>query len=214
MKNVELEIPINSLASKLGFLMREKGLNIPNLAKRTGIALGTIQKILTDPNSNPTYSTLKAISEALDISIGVLLNEKITLHEHTTKVSVITWADIMNFLSGSHGITPLYIGSCVISNLDLNHQAFAIKLTGGGIPPFFKENSILIFDPNKIPSNCSFVLVKFYDHEKPSFKQLIIDEPSYYIKSVNPELVNENIQQLRAKDKIIATLVQSLSNFS
>ena len=90
MPNLELDASGNDLA-KRNSLMREKGFNLSKLSKKTGIALGTIQRLLTDPRPNPTYSTLKAVSQALNISIGTLLNEKDILSSCDKRVWVIAW---------------------------------------------------------------------------------------------------------------------------
>ncbi|MFO1259414.1 MAG: S24 family peptidase [Gammaproteobacteria bacterium] len=213
MTNLKLEAQQSALSVRLGLLMREKGLNIPKLAKKTGIALGTIQKILSDPNSNPTYSTLKTLAAAFGISISALLSEQNSTISFSKQVRVIDWENIMSLFDDIDSTKLVNLNSFVTCNVELSDHAFALKLAGGGLLPFFKENTILIFDPHKKPYNRAFVLVKFQKHNIPSLKQLIIDEPKYYVKSINQELAHEKIEALHPKDRVIATLVQSLSNF-
>ncbi|MFO1259321.1 MAG: helix-turn-helix domain-containing protein [Gammaproteobacteria bacterium] len=213
MSNLKQKIAKSSLSERLRSLMQEKSISIQKLSKETGIGFGAIQKILADPNSNPTYVTLKALSRAFDVSIGYLLNEPTKSAVETNKIRIINWEQIMDCIdaSGSSHLTNL--DSFVMCNLDLNEQAFALKLTTKELKPFFNENTILIFDPHKKPYHRAFVLVKLKEDETPLFKQLIINESKYYLKPISDDNSNKTIKIMRPKDRIIATLVQSLSNF-
>jgi transcriptional regulator with XRE-family HTH domain len=206
------KIKKSSLSERLSSLMHTKGMSIQGLSRETGIGFGVVQKILADPSSNPTYMTLKTLAKTFNVSIGFLLNEERASEFQVKKVRLIGWENIMKHIS-KPDCQLLNLDSFIACNLDLCDQAFALKLIGGGLMPFFKENSILVFDPHKEPYDRSFVLVKMKEHDKPILKQLVIDGTAQYIKSISSELTPEKAQPLRAKDNILATLVQSLSNF-
>ena len=191
----------DNLCSRLNRLVREKGYNIPRLSKKTGVTEGTIHRILTSQHSNPTYTTLKAISDALEISIGELLGEIDPATPNSRRIKIVPWEKILDTSETSDNF--------ISSNVNVSTEAFAVKLNSSHMLPLFPENSILIFDPNKKCYDRAYVLVKLNNHPIPIFKQLIIDEPNWYIKSLSSELHNENLTQLDSADRIIATLTQS-----
>lgn len=211
MPKFDLEERSSLLAYRLKHFMKEKGYNIPKLSKKTGIALGTIQRILSDENSNPTFSTLKTIAHVLNISISSLIDEADNI-SYAMKVRVISWAQILNYIENLQAKDPevIDIDSYVFTNLQISERAFAVRLFHEDLSSIFRKNSTLIFDPEKKPYNRAYVLVKLHDHDIPCLKQLIIDEPNFYLKSVSEELASEKISFLTKKEKILATLIQTV----
>ena len=197
------------LSTRLQELMSKKNYNITKLAKATGTGVATIQRILSDINCNPTYSTLKGIADVFGISIGDLLGETETQFKLQHKVRLIPWADISTYLE-SDSFDEFCEGyEYVSAAVTVSNQSFALKLPASQMFPVFHEHSTLIFDPLKKPYDRSYILVKLHDHPNPVLKQLIKDEPFNYIKSISP-LLSEAITELAEADKILATLVQSM----
>lgn len=211
MQDLALSQSAGLLSSRLQELMKKKNFNITKLAKATGTGVATIQRILSDLNCNPTYLTLKAIGDALGVSIGELLGETNTQLKKQYKVRVLEWNDVLKHLE-SENPKPL-TDKCEIaySNILISEKSFALKLPISQMFPVFHEHSTLIFDPLKKPYDRAYVLVKLNDHPNIILKQLIKDEPFNYIKSVSP-LLAESITELKESDKILATLVQSMIN--
>lgn len=211
MPKFDLDERSSLLALRLKHFMKEKGYNIPKLSKKTGIALGTIQRILSDENSNPTFSTLKTIANVLNISVSSLIDEADNI-SYAAKVRIISWAQILNYIENFQEKDPeaINVDSYVFTNLQISERAFAVRLFHETLSSIFRKNSTLIFDPEKKPYNRAYVLVKFHDHDTPSLKQLIIDEPNFYLKSVNEELASEKMTFLTKKEKILATLIQTV----
>lgn len=51
---------------------KEKGLTNEELSNRSGVPLGTVNKILSGHTPDPQFETVKAICNALDISLAAL----------------------------------------------------------------------------------------------------------------------------------------------
>ena len=197
------------LSIRLQELMKKKDLNITKLAKATGAGVATIQRILSDLNCNPTYLTLKAIADVLEVSIGELLGEASTQLKRQHKVKLIEWSDILEHIESKY-FNPI-TEKCEItsSSVEVSQKAFALKLPISQMFPIFHEHSTLIFDPLKKAYDRCYVLVKLHSHPTVVLKQLIKDEPFNFIKSVSP-LLSDSIVELKETDKILATLVQSM----
>lgn len=63
------------LSERIGRLRRQTGLTVEELAKRSGVAKGTLNKILGGATKNPTVSVARDIARALGVSLGELLEE-------------------------------------------------------------------------------------------------------------------------------------------
>lgn len=197
------------LSIRLQELMKKKDFNITKLAKATGAGVATIQRILSDLNCNPTYLTLKAIADALEVSIGELLGETNTQLMRQYKVKLIEWNNILKHLESKKPIHITEKCDVISSSVEVSQKAFALKLPISQMFSIFHENSTLIFDPLKKVYDRCYVLVKLHSHPTVVLKQLIKDEPFSYIKSVSP-LLADSIVELKESDKILATLVQSM----
>ncbi|CAN5222013.1 S24 family peptidase [soil metagenome] len=199
------------LNRRIAALMQEKGLSVATLAKKTGVAVGTIQKLIADPNCNPTIASLEPISNILGASISQLVGQDAALTVLLGRdVEVITWKDAMD-TTQDRQVLPSQNNSAEIArtNCALSLKAFALKMKGSTMEPLFPEESILLFDPKRNFQDGGYVLVKLQNATIPVFKQILIDTPNLYIRSINPALKEKSLAQLNDKDVILATLVQS-----
>jgi len=192
-------------------LMKKQGINIATLAEKAGIAIGTVQKLASDPTCNPTIASLEAICKVFGTSISYLLGQSDHHHGFAgIKIPLIEFDKLEHELTDLNKFKQLNNQEChwTLANTDVSNQSFATKCCGNAMAPVFPEGTTIIFDKEKQHYDGCYVLVHLTDHNKIVFKQLIIDEPCYYIKSINP-LLQDNLTSLGEKDKIIATLVQS-----
>jgi transcriptional regulator with XRE-family HTH domain len=215
MNKIDRATSYSVLNQRLCELMEEKSINMLTLAKQADVAVGTIQKLMTDPHCNPTIASLDAISKALNVTISHLLGQdekSITLLG--TNVVLLEWETLENKLPTHQSLTsqPTATTPFIRTSCHVSKQAFAVTMAGNSMLPLFPEGSLLIFDPEKSPYDNSYVLVKLAEFDTFVFKQLLIDEPDRYIKSLNP-VFKDNIMKLSNQDKIIATLVQSQLRF-
>lgn len=199
------------LNKRVAALMQEKGLSVAALAKQTGVAVGTIQKLISDPNCNPTIASLEPISNILGTSISQLVGQDAALTVLLGRdVVVISWEEAMDITQERH-MVPSQNNSCEIArtNCSLSTNAFALKMKGSTMEPLFPEESILLFDPQRSFQDGGYVLVKLQNATIPVFKQILIDTPNHYIRSINPAIKEKSLTQLTNNDAILATLVQS-----
>jgi transcriptional regulator with XRE-family HTH domain len=195
--------------------MHEQNINLSTLAERAHIAVGTIQKLMNDPTCNPTIASLEAICTVLNTTVSYLIgqDEKFFSYE-ITKVPVLAWEKIkenlLNFIG--MGQTKFESNEMIATSLPLTAASFALKMQGNSMLPIFPEGTMLIFDPKKNPYENCYVLVYIKEHKKIVFKELLIDEPFMYLKSVNPDFKNQ-LLLLNDDDKILATLIQAQMSY-
>lgn len=199
------------LNRRLSELMKAKGMTIQVLAKKAGVAVGTIQKLVSDPLCNPTISSIEAICDALGTSISDLIGYEDRLGTLSGRsVRILDWEEISKALTNTQELAEDNFKKCetIKTSCQVSNNAFALKMCDQSMLPLFPENAILIFDPHKIPENKNYILLQIQNNKNIIFKQLLIDEPFKYVVSINP-LFKDSIIKLESTDKIIAVLVQS-----
>lgn len=201
----------SGLNRRLSELMKSKGINIQNLANKAGVAVGTIQKLLTDPSCNPTIASVEAICEVLGVSISELIGQEERMNTLTGwSVYLLEWDDLPLTLTNLRKLanSDEKKRDSVKTTVPVSKNAFALRMRDSSMLPLFPEGVLLIFDPERLPKNNSYVIVQIDKYENVFFKQLLIDEPFKYLTSINP-LLKDNVIKLEPNDKIIAVLVQS-----
>ena len=63
------------LATRLGFLLLDRGLSHEQAARLSGVSRATITLICEGKNENPRIRTLMALASALDVPVGYLAGE-------------------------------------------------------------------------------------------------------------------------------------------
>lgn len=66
----------DTINNRLKQLLSELNISMQQLAKLSGVAVGTIQKMVTKPNCNPTIASIGAIAKVLDVPISFCLVKK------------------------------------------------------------------------------------------------------------------------------------------
>ncbi|ALA25713.1 hypothetical protein AVI51_06370 [Piscirickettsia salmonis] len=215
----------HTLAERLNRLMREHGVTTAQLAKSTGIAVGTINRMSNDKTCNPTISSLKPVCDFFSITVSQMIGEDElrNFQKVATKwlnVPIIHWKELNCHLNTDNTNTTLISDNSeketkekeqIKINSEFSSSSFATRMPDDSMTPFFPKESVLIFDPEQTINDRSYVLVYLHRHNSYVFKQLIIDKPYQYLKSAHSEL--GSYLQLQKNDKIIAPLVQSKINF-
>lgn len=202
---------LSLLNIRLANIMQENGYTINLLAQKANVAVGTVQKIMNDPFCNPTISSLVNICRVLNISIGDLIGqpEKFSRYSETS-IPLLKWDTLKNDLKNLQKNISNYFeeGSFIFTSCPVSEEAFALKVMGNSMSPIFPAGTMLIFDRNKPYFDGCYVLVKLKEVETIVMKQLLIDEPNFYLKSINL-IFNDKIIPLDKKNDIIATLLQA-----
>lgn len=66
---------MNTISENIQDLLRLHGMTQSDLAARTQMKQPAISRLLTDPDANPTISTLEAIAEAFSIEVSDLVRK-------------------------------------------------------------------------------------------------------------------------------------------
>lgn len=191
------------LNERLTKLLKQNNLTIHELSKQSGVSVGTVQKLLNNPECNPTISSIESICDVFNISISELLGKADTT-TNGSAVKICGWDNILDETKEHR--------EYFYTHEPVNENSFALKMHDSSMLPLFPENTILIFDNAVKPKNNSYVIIKRENSDKPLFKKLIIDEPDRYFVSINP-ILNDQVTKLEPSDKLIAVLVQSYINF-
>lgn len=198
-KNKELSV----LNVRLTNAMQGKGLTLNSLSQQAGIAIGTIQKLMNDPHCNPTINSLEAICKVLNIPISYLVDQGQLAKTNIPLLDWNTLAEDLPEINSETGKRPSIQAYCTLSE-----AAFALKMQGSSMTPAFPIDTILIFDKNKSYYDGCFVLVYEDQSTQFLFRRLLIDGTNFYVKSLNPEL-KDNQPILIKPEQIIATLAQA-----
>lgn len=76
----------NKLDQIIRLKMKEKNIGNKALSEKTGIALGTLNKIIYGESTNPTLSNVKAIARALDCTLDDLILSEEPLDERSQSI--------------------------------------------------------------------------------------------------------------------------------
>lgn len=205
-------INLSIMNQRLTELMKKRKFNIQSLSNASGVGVGTVHKMLSDPSCNPTYSSLKAISDVLETNVSFLLGQNSATDANSNKVPVFKMGDL-NVRNNAIAFDYSVSVETVRTDSKVGKNAFAIRMVGRSMEPLFPEGTILIFDQNITPFDQAFALVKLSDYADLVFKKLIIDPPNIFISPINPAIKDASIQSLTEKDNIIAILAQAQYDF-
>lgn len=195
-------------------------MNVVEFAKTANIPHQTLHQIIHGFTKSPHKKSLKRLSKKLQLSVKQLKgNEPIpeglwtdlllpTHKDQITKIPLITWSDVKKLPKDIEIIDDKYI----INSPNLNTKCFALTMNNSSMEPIFLNKSTLIFDPDKQPTDRSFILASIGTEEVPVFRQLLIDIDHQYLKPINPEL-SSTLRTLTKEDRIIATLVESRRSY-
>ncbi|OAJ33655.1 helix-turn-helix domain-containing protein [Piscirickettsia salmonis] len=210
-----------TLANRLSSLMHEKRVTTAQLSENTGVAVGTINRLANDKHSNPTLSSLRPICDFFDLTVSQLIGEDdmpdspkdFSNPRSWPELPILEWHNITITVSSS---IAEQADTSIKADVNVGERAFITHMPDQSMAPLFPHGSTLIFDPDCDACDRHYVLAYLKEHDTIVFKQLIIDSPFQYLKSLNqtsPEQDNQLIK-MSAGDTIIATLVQSQTKFS
>lgn len=211
------------LTSVLNDLMEKNGLNMAQLSKNTGLAFTTIKRLCTDSTCNPTMGSLEKIAEFFGIKATQLMGIEPIINETNgyrpdlfawENIPIITLQQLVLWPKNIEEIRASTSTQFVKTDLEVNENVFALNAMDESLEPKFSSGTTLIFDPTKHYKNKDFVILLLKAKELPQIRQIFIDGPDVYIKTINPEFSgNYPVKLEKNSFSVLGVLIQAKFNY-
>ena len=200
------------LASTLKKLLFERDMKPVELSREVNLPPTTIHRLITGKSTRPYRSSLKPIADFFSISVDQLLGEfpltssfdsaeKKIEKNKISFLPLVEWEKLFEISSYEKCKRIPFLG-------DISSQAFSVKLNDSSMEPQFSKGSILIFDPEKKPTDRSYILAKL-ENNIFVFRQFLIDENHQFLKPLNPDLNTFKIKLLEKNDRVVSVLIEA-----
>lgn len=195
--------------------MRIKNIKQKDIVKKTRIGSATISRLLSDDTANPTIDTLNELAKLFEVNVAQLIGEsplstKIVDPKNIPQSSI----PLLNFTTVGAFIAHNEIPeNCerVTTDMEISELLFAIKMNDDSMKPLFPNGTTLIFKKSETFKDYSYVLVEISGNYV--IKQLILDPPNLFIRSINPDIAISSLTKLENKQTLRAILVQAKYSF-
>ena len=87
---------MKNIGSTITALRTERGVSLSSLARDSGIAKSLLHRIENQNDANPELSTLKKIADALDVTVGDLLQNEVVKNARQMPAEMPGWLDILS----------------------------------------------------------------------------------------------------------------------
>jgi transcriptional regulator with XRE-family HTH domain len=193
--NQQHDNKIKALAINLTNLLKNKGINESDLAKRLNLPYNTIHRIITGTTSDPRLSTLKQLADYFDVTIDTLINQD--HHAPTSKQAhypeftpLISWNTLNNLDFNEQGKIILpeetsWIRTPAIEGIHKQSQLFALESTKS-MQSRFPPGTTFIINSDEKPMDGDMILVKFKLNHAVSLRELITDPPRWQLLPITP----------------------------
>ncbi|HCQ9180325.1 TPA: LexA family protein [Proteus mirabilis] len=208
----------------------ELGMSQDDLAKLTGVSRVTISKIELGESQDTRSANLFKIAAALKCSPKWLLHGKepkqeVTeqfdnnvsnprLYKPSPKYPVLSMVQAGNWNEACEPYTLDQIDEWYESEVKMHGSAFWLRVEGDSmtapIGVSIPEGSLVLVDTGREPINGSLVIAKLTDTNEATFKKLVIDGNSHFLKGLNPAWPMISIN---GNCKIIGVVVQMMMRF-
>ncbi|MGK5615444.1 LexA family protein [Proteus mirabilis] len=208
----------------------ELGMSQDDLAKLTGVSRVTISKIELGESQDTRSANLFKIAAALKCSPKWLLHgkepkQKVTEqfdrnvsnprpYKPSPKYPVISFVQAGNWNEACEPYTLDQIDEWYESEVKVYGSAFWLRVEGDSmtapIGVSIPEGSLVLVDTGREPVNGSLVIAKLTDTNEATFKKLVIDGNSHFLKGLNPAWPMISIN---GNCKIIGVVVQMMMRF-
>lgn len=210
---------MTELSSNLKLLMEAAHINPSELARRTGVAQPIIHRLSTGQNTNPKLATIKPIAHYFTVTVSQLIGEvalpetiSVTTHEGEAalnRVPLISWRDAPNWPSLQSHFQGINNATYVSTDADVSEKAYSLMVEGTKMGPLFPDGTMLIFEPNRQPSDQDFVLVQLAGDIEARLKQVLTDGTQQYLKAVTPEDLETGTIPLQDATKFLGVMAQA-----
>ena len=164
------------------------------LAKKTGLPISTVNRILAGTVSDPRVSTLKPLANYFGITVDQLLgytalpekysNKNINL-QPSTVIPVLSLKKFSNTVCEK----PKEWFTWVTQKPDTYETVFALAVDTKELEPVFEKDTVLIIEPHMLPpQNGDYVAIQFEHDSYLSIKRYLIDGSDHYFLPMNSKL--------------------------
>lgn len=160
------------------------GMKNKPFADKCNVSEGVIRKILRGEGAKA--ETLRKIAEANGKDLAWYYSEPSNVspaHHPTQKIPIISWVKAGDWAEAMDPFRPGYADDWIDTSATSNINAFALIVHGDSMEPEFCEGDIVTVDPGRAYCSGSYVIAK--NGDEATFKQLIIDGSSVFLKPLN-----------------------------
>ncbi len=161
------------------------------LAKRCGVPVSTINRILAGTVVDPKVSTLKPLADYFGITVDQLLGyaslpEKFDRYTQNLKPTMaLPVLGLKNFESLNQKAQKWFTW---VSDKPGHDDTFALKVDTAEFEPIFAKDSILIIEPAMLPpQDEDYVAIVFENNDIISIRKYKIDGTESYLVPINPQ---------------------------
>lgn len=170
-----------SLGERLRIARLEQDVSQSDLAKQIGVSQAAVAAL--EKRNSKTCGYTAQIAKALNIKVEWLATGQgemkgVEPDLKVVTVPVIEWSSVFtDRVVESH--VPFY------GKLEMDAQdGFGVKVTGISMEPEFTDGDTVIINTQQKPQHNDFVIANVDD--KPTLKQLVIEEGRYFLRALNP----------------------------
>lgn len=163
--NHEQDISLKIIGENISFLIKKQGMDISQLSRYTGIGIATI-KNLKRGIGNPTISTLSAIADFFDVTVGMITDSSILQsrdfsYSNILSIPLIKYSEIESYISKVFMPVAGYITE--VDDIK-DDSIFAFEVMNNAFSPEIERSSICIVSLNEKANDGDIVLVKIKDY--------------------------------------------------
>ena len=114
--------------------------------------------------------------------------------ELRSPLPLISWVQAGEWQEISESYVPQYGDESLQCPAKCSPESFVLRVRGSSMEPKFHEGDLIFVDPNAPAEHGKYVVVRIDASNEATFKQLIIEEGSQYLKALNPDWPNRIIE--------------------
>ena len=185
---------ISNIAAVIKKLLSRHKLSLVELHKRTGVPLTTLKRIKNNPAANPTISSLLPLADFFTISVSQLLGiyplpddthigAKQEKRDLWRNVPILSWEQASTWQNSNSTTAE---SASVSTDCNISANAFALQVVSDQWPGFL-QNSILIVDAERQPTNNDYVIAHKHGTPSVSLYRWLTQEDTHYLKPPCPD---------------------------
>lgn len=199
--------PASTIADVLAKLMADHEIPSANaLGRRTGLPQPTISRILNGSTKDPEAATVRILADFFSVTesqmrgidaITPAVNERIGRYnvepgpDIAGQLPLISWVQAGAWQTVSDPYSPGVADEWLSCPVKHSPRSFVLRVRGESMfnpyeRPSFSEGDLIFVDPERAAVHGSLVVVRMEDSQEATFKKLVIEGDSRYLKALNP----------------------------